>query len=110
MARLSRSVERNRSHTRCRQATRAVRTSKSSSIRSFILRAETFRCFYYNGRSYLPRVDLLPDGASVGGTNAPSGAELAVLQSFYDRRSLPLSDPLSHSLAAARVQASATPA
>ena len=65
--------------------------------------------FYYNGRSYLPRVDLLPDGASAAGAEARAGAELAALRSFNDLRAQPPSDPLSRSVAAG-VQAAATPA
>ena len=64
--------------------------------------------YYYNGRSYLPRLDLLPASLAV---NSRASAESAQSQGFSDLRVQPPSDPLSQSVAAgAMLHASATPA
>lgn len=64
--------------------------------------------FYYNGRSYLPRLDLLPAGAALDVTPRTDAGWIAS-RSFSDLRLRSPSDPLSRSLAAAPVQPSATP-
>jgi hypothetical protein len=75
--------------------------------------------FYYNGRSYLPRLDLLPPGATGGELeSSTSGLEAqgtATASRWSGASYLPLrrppDDPLSRSLAAgARMATSAEPA